>query len=109
MGGTAGSAVGYAAGGPTGASIGAGVGAWAGGAADKYSGRISQTLMDRGMAAKDALDVLARQISAGGGQYAKYRKILEKSAGEGTRSLVVTHHLLMNNDPEYRKLFEGRQ
>ncbi len=37
----------------------------------------------------------------------KYAGALGKAAQGGTASLIVTHHLLMNNDPEYAALFQG--
>lgn len=36
----------------------------------------------------------------------KYKAVLERASAEGARSLAVTHHLLLNNDPMYRKLFD---
>ena len=62
---------------------------------------------ERGSAfAANSLKKLADVVTSAPEFLGKYQGVLERAATEGARSLAVTHHLLLNNDPIYRKIFE---
>lgn len=52
------------------------------------------------------LNQLAKAAAATPQKLKKYENVLKGSALKGTQSLVATHHLLMNNDEEYRNIIE---
>lgn len=87
------------------ATGGAGLPAMAAGAGAAAANKL---LRERGSAfAARALDAVSKGITAGGQTLGKYQPILERAAQEGGRSLAVTHHLLLKNDPEYIKTMDG--
>lgn len=51
-------------------------------------------------------NTLSKAAAASPEIMAKYAPVLEKAANKGAQSVVVAHHTLMENDPEYRKLFD---
>lgn len=64
---------------------------------------------ERGSAfAANSLRKLAEVAKSAPEFLGKYGPVLEKAGQEGARSLAVTHQLLMNNDPTYKKLFEDK-
>lgn len=64
--------------------------------------------MERGSAfAARAADALSKKFLAAPQAFQKWMPALQKAAGASAGSLVVTHHMLMQNDPEYRALIEG--
>jgi hypothetical protein len=89
---------------------GATAGAILGAVADRYGGRILRGGIDLGTSAKNSLDRLVNYLQNDPGFKAKYGRFFAKSAIRGgTGFSLTTHHLLMNNDPEYRKYFEEAQ
>lgn len=86
---------------------GATAGALLGGLADRYGGRILRGGIDVGTATKNYADRLVNYLANDPGFAAKYGRYFAKGAIRGgTGFSLATHHLLMNNDPEYRKYFE---
>lgn len=62
---------------------------------------------ERGSAfAARSADALSKKIMAAPAKYGKWLPVLQKGAAASPAGLVTTHHLLMNNDPEYRAIFE---
>lgn len=86
---------------------GATAGALLGGLADRYGGRIVRSGIDVGTSAKNVADRVINYLANDPGFAAKYGRYFAKGAVRGgTGFSLATHHLLMNNDPEYRKYFE---
>lgn len=76
-------------------------------AADRYGGSWTRGAIKTGVGAKNVTDRLINYLSNDPGFLAKYGRLFAKTAGRGGMALsLATHHLLMNNDPEYRKYFE---
>ncbi len=50
------------------------------------------------------LDKLAKLVSVAPQSLGKYGDILQRAMARGGSSLAITHHMLMNKDPEYRQL-----
>lgn len=77
----------------------------AGFAADKYGGKMAKGAINATM----FIPKQARKIAEFAGERlprdSKYFKILTESANQSPKALVVTHHLLMSSDPEYRAYF----
>lgn len=77
-------------------------------AADKYGGTMMKGAV-RGMtfptrAAKGIAEMVGQRLP----RDSRYWQILTEAANKSPKSLVVTHHLLMSSDPEYRKNFEDQ-
>lgn len=86
---------------------GATAGALLGGLADRYGGRILRGGIDIGTSTKNVADRLVNYLANDPGFAAKYGRYFAKGATRGGGLISLTmHHLLMNNDPEYRKYFE---
>lgn len=75
-------------------------------AADKYGGRMAKGAID----AINFLPRSARRIAEFASEKlprdSKAFRMLTTAANNGPKALVITHHLLMNGDPEYRKIME---
>lgn len=75
-------------------------GLWGAGA-----GFVNQQLLERGSAlAARSANAISKRILQGGALFEKWRPILTKAAQGGYGAVLTTHHQLMNNDPQYRKL-----
>lgn len=69
----------------------------------------NKLLRERGSSfAANSLRKLAEVAKSAPEFLGKYQTVLERAASEGARSLAITHQLLMNNDPTYKKLFEEK-
>lgn len=55
-----------------------------------------------------SLDVIAKGLRAYDKLPQPISKLLEQATQRGAESVIVTHNLLMNSDPEYRAHFEGQ-
>lgn len=76
-------------------------------AADRYGGSWTRGAIKTGVGTKNIADRLINYMATDPGFAAKYGRFFAKTAGRGGMALsLATHHLLMNNDPEYRKYFE---
>lgn len=77
-------------------------------AADKYGGTMVKGAV-RGMtfptrAARGIAEAVGERLP----RDSRYWKILTEAANKSPKALVVTHHLLMSSDPEYRKTFSDQ-
>ena len=103
LGGTLGGGIGGAAFGPEGAAIGAAAGGFGGAVFDKYSGTIAKRAIDIGTSLRQST---IAQLPP------KFAGLMMKIANEqGLRAANVYHHIMYNNDPEYRAAvdeIEGR-
>lgn len=76
-------------------------------AADRYGGSWTRGAIRTGVGAKNIADRVINYLATDPGFAAKYGRFFAKTAVRGGTALsLATHHLLMNNDPEYRKYFE---
>jgi hypothetical protein len=104
-----GGTLGTAIGGAPGAIVGTGAGTMAGMAMSKRGGKIARGIIDKSIAldraipARQALQALENKLNNPSPQFQKYMKIFEKYAPYGAKGVLLYHHLLWNNDPEYRK------
>jgi hypothetical protein len=103
-----GAAVGQWLAGPdqTRAQIGAGLGALAGGAADKYAGRLLRGGISGGTSLKQSFDSMLDYLRTSPEFAEKYGRKIQTALKYGTRTGLLYHRMLLNNDPEYRKYFE---
>lgn len=63
---------------------------------------VNKVLRERGSAfAARAADAISETIKANPGKYEKWGEQLGVAANNGSEALVLTHHMLMNNDPAY--------
>lgn len=90
---------------PVAAAIISTLGAAGGFVSDKYGG----TMTKGAIGAANFIPKQARRIAESIGsripQDSRYLNILIDAANKSPKAFVVTHHLLMSSDPEYRKLF----
>lgn len=64
-----------------------------------------QIALTRGAAfTGNAANAISKRILRGGALFEKWRPLLTKAGQAGYGAVLATHHQLMNNDPEYRKL-----
>lgn len=110
VGGTMGGAIGLATtGDPMIAAAGAGVGSGVGGAigagVDKFGGQLTRAGIDQGLGLIDSYRTIANKINNPSPAMAPYVNTLKQAMTLGPKGLLVSHHLLYNNDPEYRKAF----
>jgi hypothetical protein len=71
------------------------------------AGAANKLLLQRGNSTMAVgLNNLAKAAENAPRALKKYEKVLQGAAMRGTQSLVATHHLLMNNDEEYRNIIE---
>lgn len=103
--GALGSFIGQQVAGPPGAIFGGAVGAQQGMAIDKMGGRFARKAIDMGVGMKSVADTIASKMALPSPAMKPYIGLLNKAAQRGTQGLVLYHHLLWNNDPEYRKAF----
>lgn len=54
-----------------------------------------------------SLNGLSKAAEAVPEKLVKYDRVLQGAAGRGTQALIAAHHLLMNNDSEYRNIIEN--
>jgi hypothetical protein len=65
---------------------------------------------ERGSAfAARSADAISKKLLAAPSKYGKWLPALQKAAAASPAGLVTTHHLLMNNDPEYRAIYEAQK
>lgn len=80
--------------------------------ADKYGGKMAQAGIDAAMFLPRKAQSIAAFAEARLPRDSKAFNMLKKAADNSAKSLVITHHLLMNSDQEYRNLYnteEGQQ
>lgn len=77
------------------------------GAAAAGANKVART-RGSAMASKAAASAAA-VIDAAPEKFAKWLPVLQQGAKRGGEGFAITHHLLMNNDPEYKALVEGRK
>lgn len=95
-------------------AMGAMLGGWPGAAlgfmGDRFGGQVLREGIKSGVGLKSTMDNVLLKIQTDPAFRAKFEGPLLKAARGGARSMVVYHHLMMNNDPEYRAYFsEGAQ
>lgn len=95
-------------------AMGAMLGGWPGAAlgfmGDRFGGQVLREGIKSGVGLKRTMDNVLLKIQTDPSFRAKFEGPLLKAARGGARSMVVYHHLMMNNDPEYRAYFsEGAQ
>ena len=100
-----GASIGGAIGGTPGMAVGGAIGY----TVDRTIGAILKKSMDATGATKNLLESVAGTLQKGGPFASKYGPIIEKALNRGGNALIVTHHTLMNRDPEYRASFEENQ
>lgn len=93
LGGVAGKTTGFVGG----EDLGKAVGAVVGSASDKFAGRTVKALLDGKITADKAMPILAPKLG-------KFAKPLMEAAKRGNKAMAATHFLLMQRNPEYRKL-----
>lgn len=96
--GAAGAIIGSMSGGP---GIGTAIGGAAAAAAHKIVRERGSAFMAR------SLQDLAQVAEKSPAFLEKYGRVLESAARQGERPFVVTHELMMKQDPEYRSYFQG--
>jgi hypothetical protein len=104
IGGGAGALIGGGPGAAAGTVIGSALGGGAGIVADTHSGKMLRSAILANASIKLSGDKVARAIQ-GGVNIGKYTQPLKKVLNTSYASFLLYHKMLMNNDPEYRKLF----
>ncbi len=77
--------------------------------ADRFGGPGLRAGIDIGQATKGSIDQALNFLQNDPKFAATYGKILNRGAQSGLRGMVLYHHMLMNNDPQYRAYFQERQ
>ncbi len=77
-----------------------------GATADKYAGKALKGSLDAGIAAREFADKAYEALVSAPEKLGKYQGVLRQAANKGPKAFVLYHHMLMNNDPEYRQLME---
>ncbi len=66
---------------------------------------LNQALLSRGSAfASRSANAISKRLMAAPETYSRWLPIMQKAAIGGNAAVLATHHQLMNNDPEYRRL-----
>ena len=104
IGGGAGALIGGGPGAAAGTVIGSALGGGAGIVADTHSGKMLRSAILTNASIKLSGEKVARAIQ-GGVNIGKYTQPLKKVLNTSYASFLLYHKMLMNNDPEYRKLF----
>lgn len=104
IGGGAGGLIAGVPGAAAGTVIGGALGGGAGIVADTHSGKMLRSAILANASIKLSGDKVARALQ-GGVNIGKYTQPLKKALNTGYASFLLYHKMLMNNDPEYRKLF----
>jgi hypothetical protein len=81
-------------------------GAIGGATVDKMGGVIARSMIDTSMNTERLAKSIARKLANPSPKIVPYLKVFDKAAEAGTKGVLLYHHLLWNNDPEYRKAFE---
>lgn len=81
-------------------------GALGGAAVDKMGGTIARGMIDTAMGSERLAKSIATKFANPSPKIMPYLKVFDKAAEAGTKGVLLYHHLLWNNDPEYRKAFE---
>jgi len=89
--------------------IGAAVGALTGGALDRYSGRLLRSSISGGNKLKTSFDNMLNYLRTDPQFAEKYGRKMESALKYGTRTGLLYHRLMLNNDPGYRAYFEEAQ
>mgnify|MGYP001613957387 CR=1 FL=1 len=85
---------------------GAGAGGAIGIAGDKFSGKVLRSGLNKTFDTKESFQRLLNKMS-NPESLGRYQGYFKTAAKRGTQGMQVTHHLLMQSDPEYRKIIEG--
>lgn len=97
----AGSGLGYGAGGPAGSFIGGVLGAGVGSHVDKFGGQYAARILDAFKNyRKGNITLFLEQVPQA---FGKWAPLLKQAAARGGNSLITTHYVLQQQDPEYRK------
>lgn len=89
--------------------VGAGAGALLGGIADRYGGRMMRGGIRAGVTARETADAVLNYLRNDPEFAGRFGRVLNRGAQYGTRGVLLYHHLLMNNDPNYRQYFQEQQ
>jgi hypothetical protein len=74
------------------------------------AGGANKIARERGSAfAARAAGSIADMVDSAPDKFSKWLPTLQQAAKRGAEGLSVSHHLLMNNDPEYRRMVEERK
>lgn len=69
---------------------------------------LNKVMRERGSAfAARSADSISRRVLSAPNKYRKWLPMVQKAAKTSNEALVVMHHLLLNNDPEYREAIMG--
>jgi hypothetical protein len=93
-------------GGWIGGQLGMTAGALGGATVDKMGGTIARGMIDTAMGTERLAKSIATKFANPSPKIMPYLKVFDKAAEAGTKGVLLYHHLLWNNDPEYRKAFE---
>lgn len=77
--------------------------------ADRFGGPGLRMGIDVGQATKGSIDQVLYLLQNDPKFAAKYGKMFNRVAKGEVRGMVLYHHMLMNNDPQYRAYFQERQ
>ena len=89
--------------------VGAGAGALLGGMTDRYGGRMVRGGIRAGVTARETADAVLNYLRNDPEFAGRFGRVLNRGAQYGTRGVLLYHHLLMNNDPNYRQYFQEQQ
>lgn len=90
---------------PTTALVSGGLSAGFGHLTDKFGGVFARKLWEKSVPATEGMRNLSAKIKSGNinPKLKTYLEKLDSAAARGAQGVVLYHHLLWNNDPEYRK------
>lgn len=98
--------LGHKVGGGPGAAAGGFLGGAIGATGDKYAGVAFKKALDGGIAVRSGADKAYQALIAAPAKLGKYQRVLREAANKGPKAFILYHHLLMQNDPEYRAIYE---
>jgi hypothetical protein len=90
-------------------TLGGYLGKKAGEALDVRGGQMAKRMLDKNLARQESVEKFVEKMQNPEGKFKKYADVINRmgsAAAAPTRSLVLYHQILWNNDPEYRKALE---
>ena len=79
------------------------LGGLTGAAMDKFGGHTARWLWQKSLPATEAIQRLGQKMQNPSPKFQKYYDKIQKVSGRGGQGMLLYHHLLWNNDPEYRE------
>jgi len=86
-----------------------GLGGTVGAGIDKFGGKVARAGIDAGMGIGETYKAIANKLKNPSPRMAPFVKTLQQGMRQGPKGLILSHHLLWNNDPEYRQAFSEDQ